>query len=153
MSSITAASNTSPSSTPESAKVDSGSLSSSKVEIAVLQLVSNLRLDGNIRVEGTQELPQQNAAVADLSFSNFKYGRNFERQPVSISQYKKGAGNKTGDYWADTYNETMKPQTATYSGRGNAVLKRYNDGRWVLKEVKWGNGFDGLGWNGTVEVR
>lgn len=131
----------------------SGGLTNSNVESAILQLVSNLRLDGSISVEGIQEVPQQNAAVADVSFSNFKYGRNFHQQPVSISQYKQGAGRKTGSYWKDTYNETMKPQTATYSGRGNAVLKRYNDGRWVLKEVRWGNGFDGLGWNGTVEVR
>lgn len=126
-------------------------LTNSQVEAAISKLVSNLRLGGSIAVEGVRELPQQNAAVAELRFREFKYGHNFERQPVSISQYEKGAGRKTGSYWEDTYNETMKPQAATYTGGGTAILTRYTDGRWVLKEVRWDGGF--LAWSGIVEVK
>ena len=44
------------------------------METAVNSLMSDFRLGGRIIVKGVQELPQQNAAVADLQFDNFEYG-------------------------------------------------------------------------------
>jgi hypothetical protein len=44
---------------------------------------------------------------------------------------------------------TQQVHAKTYSGPGFAVLKHYNDGRWVLKEVHW----QFNGWVGDVEVK
>ena len=103
-------------------------LTDSKVETAVNAMLADWRLGGNVRVKGIQELPQQNSASADFKPKTMPQGQ--DRLPSM---------------------EEMFPQKkAVYSKDGKAILSRYTDGRWVLKEVRWG--FD-TGIKGTVEIR
>jgi hypothetical protein len=64
---------------------------------------------GAVTVTGILEQPQENAARADMTFSNFKFN----------------------------YREPMFGQTSkqTYSGNGVAIFSHYNDGRWILTQV------------------
>ena len=83
---------------------------------------------GNVSVLGVQEVSSENAAVAQLSFSNFNYKL---RDPMFGGQNDK-----------------------TYSGPGTAVFTHYTDGRWVLTKVTIGQGFDSVWWdNLNIEAR
>ena len=83
---------------------------------------------GGVTVIGVQEVPAENAAVAQLSFTNFAYKL---RDPMFGGQNDK-----------------------TYSGPGNAIFTHYTDGRWVLTKVTIGQGFDSVWWdNLNVEAR
>ena len=132
-------------SSSKSSSVNDG-LTNSKVETAVADMLSNYRLGGSVSVEGIQEIPQQNSAIADLQFSNFQYGTTFEGGLLKAKDFKPKP--KSGDLIPSP--DEMFPQRAiTYSKDGKAILSRYNDGRWILKEVRWG--FD-TGVKGTVEI-
>lgn len=126
-------------------------LTNAKVEQAINQLTSNLRVGGVISVDGIQELPQENAARADLRFSNFQYNSDMAGTPVSSDKRapEKPAVNDPNFYDKMYKYGTQQVQTRNYSGQGFAVLKHYSDGRWVLKEVRWG--FNG--WAGNVDIR
>lgn len=129
-------------------------LTNAKVESAVRNLLSDFRFGGSVSVNGVQELPQQNSAVADLRFDNFEYpvtneGRLLETRdfhPQSIPKNHKPTDP------LPTMEQMFPPRKVSYSGGGRAMLTRYNDGRWVLKEVRWGQSFDSLGVTGTVMV-
>jgi guanyl-specific ribonuclease Sa len=139
---------TTTSSTPSnSPSTDSNKLTNTNVEAAVRQLLSNLSQGGSFRVEGVQELPQTNEAVADLIFEEFKYAADNYGTPVAKDRYNPKPLPKDR---LPTPGELFQPKLKSYSGRGKAMLKHYNDGRWSLKEVRWGSG---EGWTGNVTVR
>lgn len=126
-------------------------LTNAKVERAVTQLTSNLRVAGAITVEGIQELPQENSARADLSFTNFQYKSDMAGTPLSSNRQapEKPQVNDPNFYDKMYRYGTQQVYTKSYSGPGFAVLKHYNDGRWVLKEVRW----QFNGWAGDVDIR
>ena len=126
-------------------------LTNAKVERAVSQLTSNLRVAGAISVEGIQELPQENAARADLRFRNFQYKSDMAGTPLPSNRQapEKPQINDPKFYDKMYRYGTQQVHTKTYSGQGFAVLKHYNDDRWVLKEVRW----QFNGWVGDVDIR
>jgi hypothetical protein len=130
---------------------DPNKLTNAKVEQAVNQLTSNLRVGGNIGVEGIQELPQENAARADLRFANFQYKSDTAGTPVSSDRRapEKPEINDPNFYDKMYKYGTQQVQTRNYSGQGFAILKHYSDGRWVLKEVHW----EFNGWSGNVDIK
>lgn len=132
-------------------QTDTNKLTNAKVEEAVNRLTANLRVGGTIGVDGIQELPQENAARADLRFVNFQYKSDAAGTPVSSDKQapKKPQINDPNFYDQMYKYGTQQVQTKTYSGQGFAVLKHYSDGRWVLKEVHWG--FNG--WSGNVDIK
>jgi hypothetical protein len=130
---------------------NTNSLTNAKVEQAVNQLTSNLRVNGAISVEGIQELPQENAARADLRFANFQYRSDMAGTPVSSDKRapEKPEVNDPNFYDKMYKYGTQQVQTRNFSGQGFAVLKHYSDGRWVLKEVHW----EFNGWTGNVDIK
>ncbi|HKO95606.1 MAG TPA: YARHG domain-containing protein [Pyrinomonadaceae bacterium] len=123
-------------------------LTNGNVEEAVRRMLSNLTQGGSVMVQGVQELPQENAAVADLVFNQFKYAADQYGTPVAASKYnpKPLPRNRI-----PTPEEMFQPRLRTYSGTGRAVLKHYNNNQWTLKQVNWGG--MGIGWQGNVVVR
>lgn len=82
---------------------------------------------GGIMVTGVQEIPQQNAASAALSFSSF----NIRQQGF--------------------FGQTS---TRAYTGPGEATFTHYTDGRWVLVKVTTSEGFNSVWWdNLNIQVR
>lgn len=148
-SSVSTAEKILPVSTPKSTPDISNDLTKEKVETAVAKLLTDWRLGGSVRVKGVQELPQQNAAVADLQFDNFEYGVTNEGGLVKAKDFAPKPMPK--DQSSLPSMEEMFPQRKIiYSKDGKATLSHYTDGRWVLKEVRWG--LD-TGITGTVEIR
>jgi len=96
---------------------DSGKLTTDKAQRALNTWVSS----GSVTVRGIQEVPTENAAVAQLSFSNLGYNLH---DPLFGGQKSK-----------------------TYSGPGTAIFTHYNDGRWVLTKITIGQGFDAVWWD------
>lgn len=138
-------------STSSTTSADSGSsgggLTDSNVQRAVRNLMSDFTKGGDINVEGVQELPNQNAATADLRFVNWvcttvNGGGLSKQKPPPLTHDQFGMPSTA-----------FGPKLVTYNVRGLAVLKHYNDGRWVLKEVHMGSGFDTVTITGTAEVR
>jgi hypothetical protein len=104
--------------------LDDGRLTQAKAQNALNRWVSS----GNVSVLGVQEVSAENAAIAQLSFSNLGYTAH---DPIF-----------GGDH----------PQT--YSGAGTAIFTHYNDGRWVLTRITIGQGFNARWWeNINVEAR
>lgn len=130
---------------------DPNKLTKTKVEEAVGRLTSNLRVSGSIVVEGIRELPQENAARADLRFVDFKYKSDMAGTPLSNDkQAPKKPNINDPNFYDQMYKfGTQQVQTRSYSGQGFAVLEHYSDERWVLKEVHW----EFNGWSGNVDVR
>lgn len=96
---------------------DSGKLTTDKAQRALNTWVSS----GSVTVRGIQEVPTENAAVAQLSFSNLSYNLH---DPLFGGQKSK-----------------------MYSGPGTAIFTHYNDGRWVLTKITIGQGFDAVWWD------
>jgi hypothetical protein len=124
-----------------------GEITDSNVQRAVRSFMSEFTKGGNINVEGVQELPNQNAATADLRFVNWICSTTYEgglskQKPPPVTYDRYGMPSSTFGLRLKTYNTS-----------GLAVLKRYNDGRWVLKEVRVGSGFNTVTISGTVEIR
>lgn len=127
----------------------SGNLTDSKVETAVNSMLADWRLGGSVRVKGVQEIPQQNAAIADLQFNSFEYGITNEGGLVKAKDFAPKPMPKDQSRYP-TMEEMFPQRKAVYSKDGKATLSHYTDGRWVLKEVHWG--FD-TGVKGNVEIR
>lgn len=121
-------------------------LTNSKVETAVGNLLADYRLGGSVSVRGIQEQPAQNSAIADLQFNDFQYGITFEGGLVRSKDFnpKSDSGKLIPDP-----DEMFPQRKTTYSKDGKAILSRYNDGHWVLKEVRWA--FD-TGVKGSVDI-
>ena len=142
-------SGSSPGSTRQKTNDSNAGLTNAKVETAVNSLVGEFRLGGRISVKGVQELPQQNAAVADLQFDNFEYGVTNEGALVKAKDFNPKSMPKDQSRYP-TMEEMFPQRKISYSQDGKATLSHYTDGRWVLKDVRWG--LD-TGINGNVEVR
>jgi hypothetical protein len=134
---------------PETTQPNSpaSALTTGNVQRAVSTFMRDFTKGGQINVEGVQELPNENAATADLRFVNW----------VCSTTYEGGLSKQTPP--PVTYDRFGMPSSTfglrlrTYNTSGLAVLKRYNDGRWVLKEVRVGQGFNTITISGTYEVR
>lgn len=135
--------------TPKQTTDSSEGLTKEKVEAAVNKLLSDFRLSGSVSVKGIQELQQQNATVADLEFEQFEYPVTTEGKIIKARDFKPKQMPKDGSR-LPTVDEMFPPRRVVYSKSGKATLARYNDGRWVLKEIRWG--FD-TGVKGNVEIR
>ena len=125
----------------------SGGLTNGNVQRALRTFMGDFTKGGEINVEGVQELPNQNAATADLRFVNWICSTTYEgglskQRPPPITYDRYGMPSSTFGLRLKTYNTA-----------GLAVLKRYNDGRWVLKKVRIGSGFNTVTVSGTMEVR
>jgi hypothetical protein len=125
----------------------SGQLIKESVERAVNQLVSSYRMSGSIEVEGIQEQPQSNSAIADLRFVNFEYPITYEGQLIKAANFRPPAKRSGG---LPSPAEMFPPRRVSYSRMGKAQLAKYTDGRWVVKRVSWD--FD-TAVIGTAEVR
>lgn len=143
-------SGSSSSSTGSTTSTSNQGLTNAKVETAVSDLLSDWRVGGSVSVRGIQEIPQQNAAVADLQFNAFEFGVNGTDQLLKAKDFK--PPRKSGQA-IPSYEEMFPPKKITYSKQGKATLTKYNDGRWVLKSVNWHDGIACCGVRGDVEIR
>ncbi len=143
--------NAQPAIRPTQPEPERGALTNANVESAINKLTSNLRIGGGLTVVGIQELPQENAARADIRFNSFQYKSDMAGTPLSKdkSTPKKPDVNSPNFYDEMYKYGTQQVQTKNYSGQGFAVLKHYNDGRWVLKEVHW----EFNAWVGNAEIQ
>lgn len=127
------------------------SLSADKVQRAVDKALDWTRKGGGATVLGIQELPQENAARADIRFDEFQYNANGAGTPVSKD--KKGPPEPSindPDYYRKMAEYGLgQMQVKRYSGKGVGILKHYNDGRWMLTEVH----FDFEGVKADIEIQ
>ena len=72
---------------------------------------------------GVREIPQDNSAVSEITFSEFIYKLKNEN------------------------NDRI------YSGNGKAYFVKYTDGRWSLKEIKIGDMYGAVTWKPDIDVR
>jgi hypothetical protein len=117
-------------------------------------MISDYRFGGSVNVEGIQELPQQNSAIADLRFNGFEYPVTNEGRLIKTKEFKPKAmpqRRNPGDP-LPSMEQMFPPRKVSYSGSGRGILTRYNDGRWVLKEVTWGQSVNSLGVTGTISI-
>lgn len=126
-------------------------LSLDKVQRAVDKALDWTRKGGGATVLGIQELPQENAAKADIRFDGFQYNANGAGTPVSRD--RKGPPEPSmndPDYYRKMAEYGLgQMQVKQYSGNGVGILKHYNDGRWVLTEVH----FDFEGVKADIEIQ
>lgn len=117
-----------------------GPLTTDKVQAAVERALDFTRIGGSLTVQGIHEDPQQNTAQADLNFINFQFkGRELDG-PVSKDQpLPQKPDTRSPNYWSEMSQYTINPvKLYSFTGRGSATLNKYNDGRWVLKIVRFG---------------
>ena len=79
-------------------------------------VLSSFLRPGQVKVNGVREIPQQNAAMVDLTITNFVY--NLPKNDA-ITAYAMGPGGGQ----------------RTYSGKATATFIHYTDGRWVLNRI------------------
>jgi hypothetical protein len=128
---------------------DSSRLTVEKVQRAVDKALDWTRTGGGAKVLGIQEIPQENSAKADIQFNNFEYMADSVGSPVSKDKKVKPIPKDrlpTPEEYAEQLN---RPREKSYSGSGVAILKHYNDGRWVLTEVHFN--FDGIKTNIQIQ--
>lgn len=124
-----------------------GTLTDDGVERAVRDFMSGFTKGGEIEVDGVRELPNENAATADLRFVNWvctttAEGGLSKQSPPPVTRDQFGMPSTV-----------FGPRLRTYNVRGQAVLKHYTDGRWMLTEVRVGSGFNTVTVSGSVVVR
>lgn len=139
-----------PGSSTTSSSTSSQGLTNAKVEKAVADILTDWRIGGTVSVRGIQEIPQQNSAIADLQFNAFEFAVNGTDQMIRAKDFK--PPKKSGDV-IPSYEEMFPPKKITYSKQGKATLTKYNDGRWVLKQVNWHDGIACCGVTGNLEIR
>lgn len=107
----------------------SNSLSERKIETAVgkafekLQAEGKLRSGATVKVKGIQEIPDQNAAKADLDLSNAV----FEMTDPLSGRWEVGPGGFGG--------RILYGKKGIRVGSATALLKRYNNGKWILESL------------------
>lgn len=129
---------------------ENSKLANDRVQRAVDRALDWTRKGGRATVLGIQETPD-NAARADIQYDGFQYNADSLGSPISKD---KKAPPEPSINDPDFYNKMAQyglgqTQVKTYSGRGVAILKHYNDGRWVLTGVH----FDFVGVTSTIEVQ
>lgn len=118
-------------STSKPASVPTNNLSTASVQQAVNQALQRFYQGGQVVVLGIQEIPSENAARVDLDFRQFQYFATSEGVPTEPpAQAKPRDPNRL-----PSPDEVFRPRPKQWSGRGFAVLTRYNDGRWILNRV------------------
>lgn len=139
-------------SSSDSAKETSKSenLTKTQVEPAITTLLSNWRIGGSISVKGIQEVPKQNMAIADLQFNNFEFAVTGNDELLRAKDFKPP---KKSNQLIPPPEEMFPQKKITYSKQGKAILTKYNDGRWMLKEVNWQDRVACCGVKGNVEIR
>jgi hypothetical protein len=132
-------------------KIETGQFTTDKVQRAVDKALDWTRKGGGATVLGIQEFPQDNAARADVRFDGFQYNANGAGSPVSKDKTTppEPSVNDPRFYEKMTQHGLGAVQVKRFSGRGTAILKHYNDGRWVLTGVQ----FDFVGVSASIEVR
>lgn len=106
-----------------SAPSDDGRITTEKAQRVLTQWIAAAGSGQVSIVGGVREVPSENAATADLTFSNF------------------------------TYVHSQTNQTRHYSGAGKAIFIHYTDGRWVLNKVTIGDVWANTTWTPNSEVR
>lgn len=126
-------------------------LTTENVQRAVEKVLDWTKVGGGVRVLGIQELPQQNQAKADIRFEDFQFNSNDMGSPVSKNKKAPPKPDtKSPNFWGDLANHSMNQvRVSRYSGEGAAILKHYNDGRWVVTGVQWN--FVGVSSNVVVQ--
>jgi hypothetical protein len=125
-------------------------LTNERVQLGVDRVLAWTQKGGRAIVLGIQELPQESAARADIRFDGFQYNSDQAGTPISKNKKppKKPDVNSPNFYDEMFKYGTQQIKTSTYSGSGVAILKHYNDGRWVLTGVNFN--FNTI--NANVEV-
>lgn len=133
--------------TSPSTPTPSNPLAATTVQQAVRNFMRAYTKGGDINVEGVREIPNQNAATVNLRFANW----------ICSTTYEGGLSTETPPpVTRDRYgmpSSAFGLRLVTYNTSGQAVLERYNDGRWMLKQVRVGDGFNAVTVSGTLEVR
>jgi hypothetical protein len=144
-----ASSPTANTSSPASSR--STSVSVEQVQRAVDKALDWTRRGGRATVLGIQELPQENAARADIRFDDFQYNANTQGSPVSKDKKAppEPSVNDPNFYEKMLKHGLEQTQVKRFSGQGVGILKHYNDGRWVLTEIH----FDFVGVSPKTEVK
>ncbi len=131
--------------------LNDNSLTADKVQRAVDKVLSFTKIGGAVAVQGIQEMPQQNAAKADLIFNNFQYKAREMGEIVSKDAKLPNQPNiNSPNYYGEALQYSVNPvKLRNFSGPGKAILEKYNDGRWVLKIITFGG--SALGANIIIE--
>ncbi|MGI8639824.1 MAG: hypothetical protein ACR2MG_07700 [Pyrinomonadaceae bacterium] len=118
---------------------NTSNLTNEKVQRALDKALDWTKVGGKATVLGIQETPQQNAAIVDIRFDDFRY--NADQAGTPIAKDKKsplvpsvGSPNFSDEMYKAV---TQMVHVASYSGKGVGTLKHYNDGRWVLTEINF----------------
>jgi len=123
---------------------DPNALTEERVQNAVDRMLDEWQVGGSVRIRGIQENKEQSSAVADLIFDNF------EIEKAGMEYVKKGKYQNSGNPIWESFNNH---RVVKISGGGQARLSQYNDGRWVLKGVTMGRGFDAVTFTNDIELR
>jgi hypothetical protein len=125
-------------------------LSVEKTQVAVDKVLDWTRKGGTATVLGIQEMPNENAARADIRFDNFQYNADMYGTPADKNKKAPPEPDiRDPKYYEKMYqNRVGQMQVKRFSGRGVGILKHYNDGRWVLTEVQ----FDFVGLSRNIEL-
>lgn len=113
----------SPSSQQTSTSSDAGRITTEKAQQALNQWIARAGSGQVTIVGGVRELPNENAATAELKFTNF------------------------------VYQSSQTKETRNYSGAGNATFMHYTDGRWVLNKVVAGDVWASTSWTPNIDIR
>ena len=73
--------------------------------------------DGKGKIDGVLEIPAQNSAKADITFTNLIYDAP-KNDPITAYAMGPGGGRRT------------------YSGHATAYFIHYTDGRWILVRIE-----------------
>jgi hypothetical protein len=106
-----------------SSSSNAGQITTEKAQQALNQWVARAGSGQVTIVGGVRELPAENAATAELKFTNF------------------------------VYQSSQTKQTRNYSGTGNATFMHYTDGRWVLSKVIAGDVWASTSWTPNIDIR
>lgn len=114
-------------------------LTNEKVQRAVDKALDWTKVGGRVEVSGIQEIPQQNAAIVDIRFDDFRHNADQAGTPVAKDKKSPQAPNVGSSNWSDDMYKavTQMVHTTSYTGKGVGTLKHYNDGRWVLTEINF----------------
>lgn len=147
---LLACSSPSPSGTSSSSgpnrSADDSPLAVAKVQRVVDKALDWTRKGGSATVLGVQELPQENAARADINFNGFQYATDYYGQLISAEKKVKPIPKDRLPSPDELFGQ---PKVASFSGKGEGILKHYSDGRWVLTAVH----FNFVGVSADIEVR
>lgn len=111
------------SSTDSSSSSNSGRITTEKAQQVLNQWIGRAGSGQVTIVGGVREVPAENAATAELKFTNF------------------------------VYQSSQTKETRNYSGPGNATFVHYTDGRWVLNKVLAGDVWANTTWSPNIEIR